>query len=339
VVDADASRIALTADGGEATRPGVWGVAWPGGYGLLSGPVRSTGGVVTRDFAVVDGRLPFPGTTVDLDTRAFPDDPSAVLGESPQSVIVDGPLGPYETLLFPGGDGTWVLLGHGNGLDRLDLGKLLPALRAAGHPVLLVPMRNDPGQPLDPSGTLRYGDTEWADFDAAVELAVGAGATGVVPVAPSMGAGVVLTVIERSAHAADIEAVVLDSPLIDFGRAVDAQAADERLPVVRLPIPGTLTATAKWIAGLRFGVDWDATGHLDEAEHLDVPVLIFHGTADDDVPIATSRELARSRPDIVALVEVEGATHLASWNVDPAAYEETLIGFLERVDGSPNGES
>ncbi len=90
---------------------------------------------------------------------------------------------------------------------------------------------------------------------------------------------------------------------------------------------------------VRFGVDWDATGHLDEVEHLDVPVLILHGTADQDVPIATSRELAGARPDLVTLVEVEGATHLASWNVDPTGYEDTMIGFLDRVSGSPTRES
>jgi pimeloyl-ACP methyl ester carboxylesterase len=147
-----------------------------------------------------------------------------------------------------------------------------------------------------------------------------------------MGGGVALSFLEQSAMADTVRGVVLDSPMVDFGRAVDEQARDEGLPVIGLPIPGTLVATAKWFASRRFGVDWDATGHLNEVDRLDVPVLVFRGTADSDVPIATSRELAAAQPDVVTLVEVDGAPHLASWNLDPVAYEATLVVFLDALD-------
>ena len=334
VIDVTDNRITFATDHEEVGRKGVWGVAWEGGYGLLSGPVRITGPHVVRDFTQVDGSPLDRDNLVDLDTRAFPDRPAAVLGTEPLDVAIDGPLGRYDTWLFPGRRATWALLGHGNGLDRLDLGKLLPALTQAGYPVLLVPMRNDPGLPTDPSGMLRYGDTEWADLEAAVDFALASGADDVVPIAPSMGGGVVLTFLERSDSANEVRGAVLDAPLIDFGRAVDHQAADESLPVIGLPPPASLTATAKWIAGWRFDVDWDATGHLDETDRLRTPLLIFHGTADADVPIATSREFAGARPDLVTLVEVDEAPHLASWNLDPAGYERRLIEFLDRVAAS-----
>ncbi len=92
-------------------------------------------------------------------------------------------------------------------------------------------------------------------------------------------------------------------------------------------------ATAKWLTAQRFDVDWDATGHLDEADRLSTPILVFHGTDDDDVPIETSRDLAAARPDLVVLVEVDGAPHLASWNLDPTTYEAELTTFLEGLTG------
>ena len=150
VIDVTDNRITFATDHEEVGRKGVWGVAWEGGYGLLSGPVRITGPHLVRDFTQVDGSPLDHDNLVDLDTRAFPDRPAAVLGTEPLDVAIDGPLGRYDTWLFPGRRATWALLGHGNGLDRLDLGKLLPALTQAGYPVLLVPMRNDPRLPTDP---------------------------------------------------------------------------------------------------------------------------------------------------------------------------------------------
>jgi pimeloyl-ACP methyl ester carboxylesterase len=325
------SDVSLTLNdpGGGARHSGVWGVAWPGGYGLVGEITSASETTVTRWFQLVDGSIPVPGERVDVHERAFPDEPAAVLGESPEVVVVEGPLGDYESWFYPGERSTWALLLHGNGLDRLDLGKLMPAIRGAGFPVLIVTIRNDPGAPEDPSGMLRYGDTEWADLEAAVRYATGHGADGVELIAPSMGGGVALTFLERSESAGVVRAVVLDSPLIDFGRTIDARAADEGLPLLGLPLPGTLVGTAKWLTAKRFGVDWDATGHLDQTDELAVPILIFHGTDDDDVPIETSRELAAARPDLVTLVEVDGAPHLASWNLDPAAYEADLLAFLE----------
>lgn len=325
-------KVTLDDDDLLARLPGVWGVAGPGGYGLLTGAPTSTASGVERDLDVVTGAAPEPGTAVDVHERAFPDDPALVVGVAPETVVVDGRLGEYTSWFHPGTRSTWILLMHGNGLSRLDLAKLLPAVAAAGYPVLFVTMRNDPGAPQDPSGMLRYGDTEWEDLEAAVPYAVSTGATDVIPVAPSMGGGVALTFLERSVMADTVRGLVLDSPMVDFGRAVDEQAADERLPVIGLPVPGTLVVTAKWFASLRFGVDWDATGHLDEVDRLAVPTLVFHGTAYSDVPIATSCELAEARPDVVTLVEVGDAPHLASWNIDPVAYEATLMAFLDALD-------
>ena len=90
------------------------------------------------------------------------------------------------------------------------------------------------------------------------------------------------------------------------------------------------TATATWLADFRFDVDWDAANYLDDGDALPAPALVFHGDADDDVPLATSQEFEAANPDAVTLVEVAGAGHIQSWNMDPAAYESRLLDFLSQ---------
>ncbi len=98
--------------------------------------------------------------------------------------------------------------------------------------------------------------------------------------------------------------------------------------MVGLPIPTTLTSTAKWIAALRYDLDWDRLDYLDRADEISVPILLFHGVEDDLVPIETSEALEEMLPGLVSFHSVESAKHLESWNVDPAEYERLLSDFL-----------
>lgn len=329
VLGVEEGSITLAAGGDvNQRRPGVWGVRWPAGYGLASEIIDESDDRVTRSFEVLSGPRPEIGETVEFDSKAFPDDPSVVLGVAPEVVEVAGPLGDYESWFFPGDRDTWVLLLHGNTPNRLDMAKLLPSLLHAGYPALLVSVRNDPGAPPDPSGMLRYGETEWEDLEAAVHYASDHGAADVVLVGPSMGGGVVMSFLERSPARDVVRAVVLDAPMLDFGRTVDFEASQESLPILGLPLPATLTATAKWMTTWRFDIDWSELDYLRTTDQLTVPILVFHGTDDDDIPLATSRDLADLRPDLVTLVEVPGAGHLSTWNVDPPAYEHQLLEFI-----------
>jgi fermentation-respiration switch protein FrsA (DUF1100 family) len=93
-------------------------------------------------------------------------------------------------------------------------------------------------------------------------------------------------------------------------------------------LPGTLVWSAKTLASLRFGLDWGAIDYTRGADQLRVPVLVFHGTEDETVPLSVSQELAAARPDLVRTVIVPGAGHVRSWNVGPDAYERRLQEFL-----------
>ncbi|MFZ0014671.1 MAG: hypothetical protein WAL25_11225, partial [Acidimicrobiia bacterium] len=62
-----------------------------------------------------------------------------------------------------------------------------------------------------------------------------------------------------------------------------------------------------------------------------VPALVFHGTADQVVPIAGSRQLKARVGELVELVETPAAGHVLSWNADPKRYEAHLARFLDRA--------
>ena len=62
-----------------------------------------------------------------------------------------------------------------------------------------------------------------------------------------------------------------------------------------------------------------------------MPILLFHGVADDTVPIETSDRFAVSQRDLVTYVRIVGAGHVEAWNLDRAAYDAAVRAFLVRV--------
>jgi uncharacterized protein len=322
--------LGVPADPGQLLTPGVWGLQWPTGYGQVTTIVARGQQTVMRAFRHLTGAPLVAGARVGLDNKAFPGNPRVGLGIGFRDVSYRGPLGSYPAWLVSGSHDTWAVLVHGNALDRLDTIKIVPALHRLGLPVLMIAYRNDAGAPPDPSGMLRYGLSEWQDLAAAVQYALGHGARRLLLVGYSMGGAIVASFLERSPLAARVAGVILDSPMLDFSRTVDLGASRERLPLVGLPLPQSLTDVAKWIASWRYGVDWRSLGYLDGAARLQAPILLFHGTADTRVPVASSDELARLAHD-VTYVRVPGADHLDSWNLEPARYDRAVQAFVERV--------
>jgi alpha-beta hydrolase superfamily lysophospholipase len=146
-----------------------------------------------------------------------------------------------------------------------------------------------------------------------------------------MGGAISLSFLENSTLADEVVAVVLDAPALKLGAMVDAEAADTNLPLLPISVPMPLTAVAKAVAAFRFDVDWDAIDYLDRASELTVPILVFHGVEDETVPVELSRRFAEARPDLVELVEVAGADHVRSWNVDPEVYLAAVGQLLDEV--------
>jgi uncharacterized protein len=328
VRDVAGTAITIEPDGdpGSLAQDGVFGLRWEGGYGQVSDVLGRDGDAVTRRFLLIMGGPPGDGTPAQLEVRAWPDPESA--GLASQDVVVNGPLGAYPAWFVPGDLDTWAIVVHGNSMSRLDGLRMVPITVDAGYPTLVPTYRNDVGAPEDPSGKLRYGLTEWRDLEAAVRYALDHRAEDVVLVGYSMGGGVVMAFLQRSKLRDEVRAVILDAPMLDFSATVDDNASREEI-APGVPLPSSLTAVAKQIAAWRFDVGWDRLDYLaGGATRYDVPFLVFHGTADTTVPIATSEEFADLRPDLVTLVPCPDAEHIACWNLDPEAYASNVTSFL-----------
>lgn len=300
----------------------IYGLSWGTGFGQVSGPPSGSGKEVTRTLTVLTGSAPGVGVAAGLTRDAFPDDPKLAVAHTVQDITYRSALGDTPAWFVGGTSDVWAILVHGWTASRTEMLRAMRTTVSAGLPSLDIAYRNDLSAPRDPSGYYQYGRTEWHDLEAAVDYAQAHGARAVVLVGVSMGGGIVASFMEHSDRAHLVQALVLDAPMLSFGRAVDLAAS-------RKSLPSTLTWTAKKIAGLRYDLDWSATNYLRNTSWDTVPTLVFHGDADTRVPLAGSRLLARSHPAQVTLDVVHGAGHVESWNVDPAGYDHMLGDFLK----------
>ena len=223
-----------------------------------------------------------------------------------------------------GADDTWVIFVHGRGANRGEALRMLPVIDRAGLPSLVITYRNDAGAPEDPSGYHWYGLTEWEDLESAARYALDNGAADLIVVGYSMGGGIVANFLYQSPFADKVVGVILDSPRLDLDATVDLGAENRNLP-------SFLTTIAEKISAFRFDIDWDALDYLDRMDELTAPVLLFHGDADETVPVSISERFAQSRPDLVTYEFFEGAPHVGAWNMEAERYEEAVREFIDQV--------
>lgn len=292
----------------------------------------SPDGTVLRSFSVLAGNVPPAGAVGALDSAAFPDASSAGLTARP--AVYETPLGPMDAWEVDGDDRRWVIHVHGKGVTPREAIRLLRPLAASGYHQLAISYRNDPGEPSDPSGLYQYGHTEWEDLSGAISYALDHGASEIILAGYSTGGAIISSYLLRTSGG-PVVAAVLDSPNLDMAETVALHASRRSLPF-GIPIPPTLTAVARAFAALRIDVNWETIDYTSRAERIRVPVLVVHGTADDWVPVETSRHFAEANPGKVTLVEFPGAGHVESWNSDPVRYEGVVLDF---VAGAFEGEA
>ena len=338
----------ITLHAGRASEPALAkplldAVIWPTGDAQVAGAAARTDSAdkdVVRPVIAVHGAPPRPGQPARLDSDYYLGDPRQALGLDYRDVAYTSPLGEFSAWSVPAESrrsaspatgSVWAVMVHGKGTSRQEMLRLLSVVHAAGLPALVITYRNDEGQPADPRGQYRYGATEWRDLDGAVQYALGQGATAVVPVGISMGGGIVASFLQHSPLAGRTAGVILDAPMLNLGSVVDLGAAQRRLPLLPLPIPAPLTATAQWLAGRRFGVNWPELNYLRDPTWVRVWTLVLHGADDTLVPVADSARLAAARPELVTLLRFPGADHVGSWNADRSRYEQAVRGFLTAV--------
>ena len=242
-------------------------------------------------------------------------------------VQYESPVGSIDAWFVEGNRAQWVIHVHGKGASLEEALPLAEAIAGAGYPQLIIGYRNDAGQPSDPSGYYGYGLTEHEDLAAAVDWAVANGAGEVAVVGYSTGAAIALSYLYKNPNA-PVRSMVLDSPNANMKATIDLAATQEELGF-GVPVPFTVTEIARTLASLRASINWESLDYVRRLDGLSVPALVFHGTDDATVPIETSRAMAAGRPQLIDLVEVEGAGHVGSREVAGGMYDQRVLAFLE----------
>jgi uncharacterized protein len=307
----------------ESERPGVYGVVWQAGHGVLGAVTGEDDDTVTRRLRDVRGYLA-PGMKVAIDSQVYAGDPGQALGLPFAAVRIPSELGPMPAWLVPGRGDTWAIVVHGIN-DNPEVGlRILPTLRRAGLPSLSIAYREDLGAPPSPDGFHHMGLTEWRDLEAATRYALSRGARRLVLIGYSMGGSLVTQLMQRSPLAPRVAGLVLDAPALDWQEILSFNATE-------MGLPGFMAWPVEWAIGARIDADWESLDAVEHPEDFQLPILLFHGTEDDVVPISTSDEFAAELPQ-VTYHRAPRAGHTEAWNVDPPLYEARLIRFLARLD-------
>ncbi len=252
-----------------------------------------------------------------------------------QNVAVETELGPAPAWVVPAAQGTdrWMIGVHGRAVRRQEAIRGVPVFRDAEYTSLLISYRNDGEAPGTPDNRYSLGDTEWNDVDAAMRFAVAHGAREIVLMGWSMGGATVLQALTRSPLAPLVRGVVLESPVIDWVRALKYQGSQNRLPPPFEWGARTLL-TNRWagfLTGQEAPIDLHRLDFVARASQLQTPILLLHSADDGFIPADASRALAAARPDIVTFEEFITARHTKLWNYDSARWNAAISGWLRSL--------
>jgi len=139
----------------------------------------------------------------------------------------------------------------------------------------------------------------------------------------SMGASILL---QTSGPGTPFRAIVAESPFATFRDvAYDRIGGILHISPVSRFLLWPFIEPAFVYTRLRHGVDLSTVSPLDAIRKATVPVLLIHGTADENIPLSHSRTLHAANPGMTQLWEVPGAPHVAAPVVRPQEYEQRIV--------------
>jgi uncharacterized protein len=322
VVSASATTVTLRRDGA-SMEDGLYGIHWSGGSAIVGTIISSDSSTVTRKLVHTTQPLT-PNLAVKINNDVYSGDPQSDLQIAYTNVEIPVTGGSLPAWFVKGKLSTWVIMVHGFGATRASGLRILPVVMQQGFPVLDISYHNDPGAPANASGLSHLGATEWQDVQASMQYAIAHGAHRFILYGWSLGGTIVESFMVHSSLSNEVQAVILDSPVLNWQDLLEYQARQRSLPLA-------LASTTALVAGVRIGTSLSELDFLDSSSaQLDKPTLLFHGTSDSTAPISVSDAFAAKHPQTVTYYRFKGAEHVMSWNVDPTAYDNDVVNFVQR---------
>ena len=307
-------------------RPGIWGLESPDAYAQASTIVRIGDDTVERGVTAEVGVID-AGDAVRMDVDAFAGDPLIAHGLGFEDFAIPSDIGPHPAWFVDGRRSTWIVFVHGRGTDRLSESlRVMPRLVEQGYPVLSMAYRGDVGATPSESGMRMWGLTEWKDLDAAIDAAKRKGAKDFV----IMGAGAGASVVSSYLHSADdisaVRAVIYDSPVIDVEGVAKRWARESGTPA-------PISWLGRWLARVRFGMEWNELDQIDRVDEFNVPMLLLVGDADPVTPTDEFLTFAEGLGDLVVTERFVQGRHSDLWNIDVERYLDAVERFLLEIVG------
>jgi pimeloyl-ACP methyl ester carboxylesterase len=254
----------------------------------------------------------------------------------PEDVRIPDLSVPYEDVAFPGPEGStlrgWfvpaespaerAVVGlHGGGGDRRSWLSLVPALHAAGYPVLLYDARGHGASSGDPSFSTWHdlvSALDWLEHERGIGRAAALGS--------SLGAS---NAIVAAALDERLDAVVAQSSGTGVGDLLHS------LPQLAA-LPGPIVALSARFVLLRSDVPLLTALTLQPTPESLIAkiaprgVLLIHGSEDEMVPVEHAQRLYAAAQEPKALWIVEGGGHRGLRGFAFEGYRARVIAFLAR---------
>ncbi len=233
-------------------------------------------------------------------------------------------------------NGACAVLLHGVSDTHLGVTGIADFLVDAGYGALMPDSRAH-GASVPAAAT--YGLREVYDVDRWVDWLSGqSGCARTYGVGVSMGGAILL---QSLAVEKRFSAVVADSPFAEFS-SIAKYRVDQRIPLPAAAanlISGPVIFDAFLYGRLRYGIDLTRVSPLGAVKQANIPILLIHGTADDNIPIAESRRLLAANPREVRLWAVNGAGHAGSFGAEPEEYKRRVLEWFAHAQGVASARS
>ncbi len=329
IVDWRSSPDTVTLRADKYTRtPGEYALSWNDGQGtarvgrIISEDPRLKS--VDRELLELTGQAPnIPTTKAQWNGFVFsgPDD----VGVPWSDVTIPIENGAAPAWHFHGNTDTWVIHVHGIRVSRLSPLRAIPVFAELGYNSLVISYRGDGEAPSTQGGASTLGLNEWPDVEPAIDYALAHGAKRVLLSGWSMGGGMALLTAERAHNRDAIDGLILVGPASNWSEVVLYGARQAKVPegLGRLVVAGLSRAPWSRLLGGGKPIDFTELDWTTRRRPINVPTLIIHSSADDEIPVELSRRLAAENTS-VRLVEIEGALHTLEWNKDREAFNNAI---------------